>query len=558
MAYQLPLLPGYRIETEPRTEFRKSHLFDVSNGVKLVDFERTQGIDAQVNPLAISNVPADYKYGRDSKFQAGSEQKLPAWVAYDRKVLRFHCFFKEAVHSSPVEHFRVRRCVLYFYLEDDSIHIAEPRIQNSGIPQGVFVKRHRIPRADGKFFSLDDLRIGRELGIYGRIFKLVDCDDFTRQFSTQQGTEQGAAQPYPTDRFTMKNTEPPHVHNKLMNPLKKFMEASLGKPVGIEIDSTQKFLRNDRKVLRFYCLWNDESMFGEKRPYILHYFLADDTVEVLEVKDQNSGRDPFPSLLRRQKLPKDFTQNPPHITRIGASGANAEDWGSTAFYTEEDLVVGSTIRMFGRELLLCGADSFTRDFYVQNFGRSPDDFPLLDLDNHAELPFFMEPPAYSGFGSEEDSLGSFLYLMPKVPKKDFKKMMEQDGVIIRFLAKFINPHVEDKDRVFVISYYLDNDTLSVFEKFERNSGFVGGKFLERARIKSDNSQEYYKESDLYVGAELAINQYSFKLIDCDEFTKKYIANRDGRQQGEQPSAEEAAFAQAAAATEVADNAPVQF
>jgi hypothetical protein len=40
------------------------------------------------------------------------------------------------------------------------------------------------------------------------------------------------------------------------------------------------------------------------RAFILHYFLADDTVEVLEVLQRNSGRDPFPKLLRRQQLPK--------------------------------------------------------------------------------------------------------------------------------------------------------------------------------------------------------------------------------------------------------------
>ena len=36
----------------------------------------------------------------------------PAWVAFDRKVLRFNCFFfKEAVNESRIENFRVRRCV---------------------------------------------------------------------------------------------------------------------------------------------------------------------------------------------------------------------------------------------------------------------------------------------------------------------------------------------------------------------------------------------------------------------------------------------------------------
>ena len=59
----------------------------------------------------------------------------PAWVAFDRKVLRFNCFFKEAVNESRLENFRIRNCVLYYYLEDDSMHVSEPKIENSGIPQ---------------------------------------------------------------------------------------------------------------------------------------------------------------------------------------------------------------------------------------------------------------------------------------------------------------------------------------------------------------------------------------------------------------------------------------
>ncbi len=37
----------------------------------------------------------------------------------------------------------------------------------------------------------------------------------------------------------------------------------------------------------------------------LHYFLADDTIEVLEKIPPNSGRDAVPMFLRRSKLPKE-------------------------------------------------------------------------------------------------------------------------------------------------------------------------------------------------------------------------------------------------------------
>lgn len=37
---------------------------------------------------------------------------------------------------------------------------------------------------------------------------------------------------------------------------------------------------------------------------MLNYYLEDDTVEVLEVHESNSGRDAFPVFLRRARLPK--------------------------------------------------------------------------------------------------------------------------------------------------------------------------------------------------------------------------------------------------------------
>ena len=46
-------------------------------------------------------------------------------------------------------------------------------------------------------------------------------------------------------------------------------------------------------------------MFGEMRPFIMHYFLVDDTLEIREVHAANDGHDPFPVLVKRQKVPKD-------------------------------------------------------------------------------------------------------------------------------------------------------------------------------------------------------------------------------------------------------------
>lgn len=72
-----------------------------------------------------------------------------------------------------------------------------------------------------------------------------------------------------------------------------------------KLDTLRQFLDCDRHVLRFYCQWDDrDSMFGDRRWMELHYFLADDTVEILEKIPPNSGRDGVPVFLRRARLPK--------------------------------------------------------------------------------------------------------------------------------------------------------------------------------------------------------------------------------------------------------------
>lgn len=65
----------------------------------------------------------------------------PSWVKMDRHVLRFSGYFKEAVVESALENYRIRKITIFYYLEDHSLSITEPKQENSGVPQGAFLKR---------------------------------------------------------------------------------------------------------------------------------------------------------------------------------------------------------------------------------------------------------------------------------------------------------------------------------------------------------------------------------------------------------------------------------
>lgn len=510
------MLPGYNIDTAaPGDKYHKTHIFDVENGVSKENIignikVSTEGI--KVDPAGLTTntwTTADL-----------NTQRLPAWVAYDRKVLRFSCFFREAVFASAIETSRIRKCTLYYYLEDDSIHIDEPKVENSGIPQGVLIRRHRCPKADNTYVSLSDLAIGAELSLYGRTFKITDADAFTRDFYSSNGVELAEGDSTPEDNFTKRNTVEPKTFNKLMHPMKEHMEASLGKQMGVNIRATQKFLKNDRKVLRFYCIFRDDKLYGEARPYIVHFYLADDTVEVLEVRDDNSGRDSCPALLKRQKLPKRFNELTADISAIGTKQIDPQ----IEYYTEEDIRIGSDIEVFGRPLTVMGCDNFTKAFYINNFGASEDDFPPIETEGEPDTPYYITAPPHNGIGSEEDSLSSFLYLVPKIPKIDYSKLMELSGVILRYEAKFVNPLSEDVNRRFVISFYMNNDTVQIFETFQGNSGFIGGNFLERSRQRNmQNGGRMFVPGDFRVGAKVVINKFEFEILGQDKYTENYSA-----------------------------------
>ncbi|CAD8191366.1 unnamed protein product [Paramecium octaurelia] len=422
----------------------------------------------------------------------------PSWVKMDRHVLRFSGYFKEAVVESALENYRIRKITICYYLEDHSLSITEPKQENSGVPQGAFLKRQKVLRADdSKTFILpEDFRINQDIIIFGKTIRLYDCDQYTREFYELQGIPQEASFVPQSDSFETK-TMTKFIPQK-DTVMKDYLEHKLG---GGRVTSQKQFLENDRKVLKFYVFSDIE--------YILHYYLADDTIEIKEINSANSGRVPFPMMLRRQKLPRKFSLNQPGQTY-------AED-----FIRPQDIQFGQPLIIYNRKFFINGCDQFTRYYYFEKFNV---DFPLGGQEEQVqqERSNIIIPP-HNGIGDEQDSLGYIYRLQPIPPKKDFFKWVDNQ-VNLRFLAMFNTTKPEDKDRVFVITFFLNDDSLLVYEPTVRNSGIPDGKFLEKRKYKNvNNNNEFFTPNDLIVGNEVVINGWKFQLLDCDEFTKKWYA-----------------------------------
>ena len=113
----LPFLPGNQFDANiGREKYHKSQLFDYHNDVPAFVGESKSGIGGCI-------LPGFKPKHNTSAYPRGEGIPAPAWVAFDRKVLCFKAYFKEDVVEKREETFRVRKCIILFYLEDDTIQV---------------------------------------------------------------------------------------------------------------------------------------------------------------------------------------------------------------------------------------------------------------------------------------------------------------------------------------------------------------------------------------------------------------------------------------------------
>ena len=174
-------------------------------------------------------------------------------------MLRFFGYFKEAVTERREENYRIRRCIICYYLEDGSLHIDEPKEDNSGLPQGVFLRRHRVPKTDGSFVGPSDFVVGGELEVYARTFFILACDPFTRSFLENSGFTVGPDQEYPAST----------PHHSFRREFQRKVAAPSDANTHFWAGPNKKSLELDKKVLRFYAVWDDRGALLQAQDFPL-------------------------------------------------------------------------------------------------------------------------------------------------------------------------------------------------------------------------------------------------------------------------------------------------
>lgn len=455
---------------------------------------------------------------------------LPQWVKYNDAVLKFYGYFNEHVIETVGENYRSRKVHIYYYLSDDTIHIDEIKEENSGLPQGYFLKRHRIINKEtNDYYHWSELNLRKDIFIYGKKFRIYNCDEFTKKFYSEN------AEFYNNPSLKLNNPEefiPPKKIEDISNvpnrdgstvesrreenlkniaDYKEYVEVKL--KGGHPNKNLKQFLENDRKVLNFNILWFDEKYDKEEKPYIMNYYLADNMVEVREIKINNSGKDNFPYLLRKCKLPKK-----PKFSYCPGLLNNRID-NNNVYYTPQDLVLGNYINIYNRNCLIYDCDDFTKQWFKHNLNI---DMEPIRLKKNPPQQIIHPIPPHNGYGSEEDSLLSVYYLTPVNRIRDMIKMFKQDKHIMRFYSKLISPIASDSERSFIVSVFCRDDSIQIFEMAGKNSGRQSCKFMERQKVKNPFTNKYYSQKDFLKGKNIYINKFTFRLLECDEYTKKYM------------------------------------
>lgn len=88
---------------------------------------------------------------------------------------------------------------------------------------------------------------------------------------------------------------------------------------------------------------------------------------------------------------------------------------------------------------------------------------------------------------------------------------------------------ENNERLFIITYYLNEDTISVYELCCRNVGFRGGEFFSKSKFYWPNQEIFasqkpiaYKSQDFYLGAVVNLRNFIFKIVSADLFALQFM------------------------------------
>lgn len=518
-------------------------------------------------------------------------------VAERPGVLRFSAYMTECVEwqasgelGQPADEGKqIRKFSVHFYLEDGTVEVIEERVLNSGVHGGTFFSRAPPPASVGASWQPrppneqsrhtcacgpEGLLVGGELEFLGQTFRLVDADAFTRTYyQSVLGIKQPDSLGFPESCPVEYRAE--HA-TRLGKPIRK---VAYGKFGGAEVHrkSTEasahhaqmakerQFYSHNDEVLAFVVAWRDDSPGGELHEFTLNFYPSSMCVDLHAAPRQ--GFDCFIHLLANRLMPLNWEE--------------AHKFGRPVKYAQPaDFIVGSELRVYNRVLKILDCSDFTRRWYERNLGilqppslatkRSADlaeeaqfeagaaggsprshsprprqlKKPLTPAEhlatdavaiNEAEKlavnnPFCAKDKPRMSFTGKQLCLERKMRLIDKVVRCRLQQIISDDT---RRNCPGIARALDALPRTFILTYFLADDELAIYEEHVNNSGIMGGAFLKKGKYtvcpsSTEDSDRDTKRpvvpSDLHLGAVLKFSaNNSLEIIEIDQASLKTMA-----------------------------------
>ena len=259
---------------------------------------------------------------------------------------------------------------LHFYkIIQDVLHLIPQN--NSGLIQGKVLRRHRAPKPNGnEFYGLKDFFAGAVITIYNREYTVINCNEFTFHYLQSIGLDFGEAIEQP------ESTDPRQIRlRQNLSTSSLFNSSSGGGGSGGSSTSfsatsrpytalSKSFYQHDKMVLRFYGYWEGkEKPKSIKYSVRLHYYLTDNTIEIISEYSRNDGRDRVPKFLRKMRVLKPNI----NIQENSMLTASQIELDSNCYYHWTDIQIGTILNIVGNDVLMCLLKMLYTDYPVEIF-----------------------------------------------------------------------------------------------------------------------------------------------------------------------------------------------
>jgi len=352
-----------------------------------------------------------------------------------------------------------------YFVEDDTILIIEkpnPVTKTESV-QATFLSRRRLPvsgkttksveltfagRINGqrdaflghndRYVSAQDLYIGAEINVFGRIVKLFDCDGYTREFmQSEMGLDPGqsidVSDCFPKAVKKVMPVPPPTGFGTDEDSLAScsIQPKAKGKDMRGWHEHGGETLRFEMKIVV-----TEDNPEDRLRRFLLTYYLADGEIMITEMAVRNTG---FTGgrFLKKQRVEK---------TK-----------GARDYFKAEDFFVGAEVTISGFKFVVTDVDEHSKKYreFASTKGRDPSTLKAVSPERLKQLlnafreyvtvRFYTNTEAFRAFDRDHDGFISLLE-MKEVLKGSLITPHEEEAVaLVKLFDKGGDGHVSYKD-----------------------------------------------------------------------------------------------------------------